>query len=167
MPLAASPAHPAGWLLLIVPFVLPAWPPPQFSFTLHFGFSGIFAAESLRLCFEREEEAREWHGQLAELVARLERQGSGGAWRGGEQRAAAGSSWKLPPPSLSEGRTLLPSPCRVQRWRALAALPWMQRRAARTAPQPAPPAAPPRRAPPPRTRMRGSATCAPGSRCGT
>ncbi|PRW45250.1 ENHANCED DISEASE RESISTANCE 2 isoform X2 isoform B [Chlorella sorokiniana] len=47
------------------------------SFLLHFGFSGLFAAESLRLCFETEEQAQEWHSQLAALIRRLERQGSG------------------------------------------------------------------------------------------
>lgn len=56
-------------------------PPPQHSFLLHFGFSGLFAAESLRLCFEKEEEAREWHTQLAAAIHRLERLGSGGACR--------------------------------------------------------------------------------------
>lgn len=47
-----------------------------FSFTLHFGFSGIFAAESLRLCFEKEAAALEWQAQLAQIIGRLERQGS-------------------------------------------------------------------------------------------
>ena len=44
-------------------------PPPrppavQFSFVLHFGFGGLFAAESLRLCFESEALALEWHNSL-------------------------------------------------------------------------------------------------------
>ena len=64
---------------------LPACLPPsrphplQYSFELHFGFSGIFAAESLRLCFDTEDQAQEWHSQLAAAIRRLERQGSGGA----------------------------------------------------------------------------------------
>ncbi|KAI7837930.1 hypothetical protein COHA_008236 [Chlorella ohadii] len=49
----------------------------MYSFLLHFGFSGLFAAESLRLCFETEEQAQEWRSQLATLIRRLERQGSG------------------------------------------------------------------------------------------
>ncbi|KAI3426288.1 hypothetical protein D9Q98_008661 [Chlorella vulgaris] len=48
------------------------------SFTIHFGFSGLFAAESLRLCFADKKAAEEWHAQLSAAVRRAERMSSSG-----------------------------------------------------------------------------------------
>lgn len=56
-----------------------ARPPLQWSFHLHFGSLSFFEAESLRLCFDSEAAAQEWHSQLATAIRRLERISSGGA----------------------------------------------------------------------------------------
>ena len=77
--------HFAGppWARLCLPPTSPLprpWPAPQYSFSLHFGFSGLFAAESLRLCFEEEAAAREWHRQLTAAIGHMERLGSSGVW---------------------------------------------------------------------------------------
>jgi hypothetical protein len=55
----------------------PRPPSLQFSFGLHFGYSGLFAAEGLRLCFDKQAAAHEWHSELAAAIRRLERMGSG------------------------------------------------------------------------------------------
>lgn len=68
-PLCFCKAPLTGW---------PCCPLPQFSFSLNFGFSGLFGSESLRLCFDTEEQAQEWHSQLAAAIRRMERLGSGG-----------------------------------------------------------------------------------------
>jgi hypothetical protein len=70
----------------------------QSSFTIHFGFSGLFAAESLRLCFADKKAAEEWHAQLSAAVRRAERMSSSGAWPSlPARRQASGSqpaSWR-------------------------------------------------------------------------
>lgn len=49
----------------------PPHPPTlQYSFQLHFGFSGLFAADSLRLCFETQEQVGRTGGQAQQRVVR-------------------------------------------------------------------------------------------------